>query len=75
MNLQNEKQRIIQQIDQIQNLSILKKIQEVLSEEQENELSIIEQKLIEKGRNDFQNNSFSTNEEVKKRIKTRFNFS
>lgn len=75
MNLQREKQKIIQQIDQIQNLSILKKIQEVLSEEQENELSILEQKLIEKGRNDFQNNSFSTNEEVKKRIKTRFNFS
>lgn len=75
MDIHAEKYRLIQQIEQIQNLSVLKKIQELLLEDhQENELSVTEQKLIEKGRQDFKENAFSTNNEVKERVKNRFNF-
>lgn len=75
MDIQNEKYRLIQQIEKIQNLSVLKKIQDLLHEDyQENELSLMEQKLIEKGRQDFKENAFSTNDEVKERVKNRFNF-
>ena len=69
MNIAIEKQNLIQWI---QGLTDEKIIERILSIKENNEVSSLENQLIQKGLEDISNGNVSSHEEVKKRFEAKF---
>jgi hypothetical protein len=69
MNIAAEKKNIVQWI---QGIDDEKTIEKILSFKEENEISIFENQLIQKGLNDVSLGNVSSHEEVKKRFEAKF---
>ena len=69
MNITIEKQNLLQWI---QGLTDEKIIERILSIKENNEVSLFENQLIQKGLNDVLNGNISTHDEVKKRFEQKF---
>ncbi|QTE21708.1 hypothetical protein [Polaribacter cellanae] len=76
MNIQSEKYHLIQQIIELQNTTVIKKIREVLSGKTSNndwhhELSSAEKKSISKGLQDLENGNILSHKEVINAVKSK----
>ena len=69
MNITIEKQNLLQWI---QGLTDAKIIERILSIKENNEVSSLENQLIQKGLEDISNGNVSSHEEVKKRFEAKF---
>ncbi len=69
MNIAIEKQNLLQWI---QGLTDEKIIERILSIKENNEVSSLENQLIQKGLEDISNGNVSSHEEVKKRFEAKF---
>jgi predicted transcriptional regulator len=69
MNITIEKQNLLQWI---QGLTDEKIIERILSIKENNEVSSLENQLIQKGLEDISNGNVSSHEEVKKRFEAKF---
>ena len=69
MNIAIEKQNLLQWI---QGLTDEKIIERILSIKENNEVSLFENQLIQKGLEDISNGNVSAHEEVKKRFEAKF---
>ena len=69
MNITIEKQNLLQWI---QGLTDEKIIERILSIKENNEVSLFENQLIQKGLEDISNGNVSAHEEVKKRFEAKF---
>lgn len=69
MNIAAKKQKIVQWI---QGINDEKVIEEILNLKVRNEISSLENELIQKGLNDIRTGNISSHEEVKKRFEVKF---
>jgi predicted transcriptional regulator len=76
MNIQSEKNQLIQQIMELQDSSVIKKVREFLSKETKNDdwyhsLSNSEKKSIEKGLQDLENGNVVSHKDVMTSVKNK----
>lgn len=69
MNIVAEKQNLLQWIQELKDEKI---IEEILDLKNKNQISNIENQIIQKGLNDVLNGNTATHEEVKKRFEAKF---
>lgn len=76
MNIQSEKNQLIQQIMELQDSSVIKKVREFLSEETKNDdwfnsLSSSKKESISKGLQDLENGNVVSHKEVMTSVKSK----
>ncbi|MGK0413838.1 MAG: putative transcriptional regulator [Polaribacter sp.] len=76
MNIQSEKDQLIQQIMELQDSSVIKKVREFLSKETKNDdwfnsLSSSEKESIKKGLQDLENGNVISHKEVMASVKSK----
>ena len=76
MNIQSEKDQLIQQITELQDSSVIKKVREFLSKETKNDdwfnsLSSSEKESIKKGLQDLENGNIVSHKEVMASVKSK----